>query len=111
MLRYTKRSTFTTEVQVITAGGDKGSFVAEYNYFDRKALDDLVRQELSDSELLDKILVRISKIVDESGNDLPADAQIELVRSDISLANAATRAFLDTIGGAQRGNLPKSQRR
>lgn len=111
MLRYTPRKTFSAEVQVVTAGGDKGSFVAEYTYFDRKGLDELVKQELSDTELLEKILVRVSKIQDETGNELPADAQLELVRNDIALANAATRAFLDNIGGAQRGNSAKSRGR
>lgn len=111
MLRYVQRTTFSTEVQVTTAGGDKGSFVAEFTYLTRTALDELVKQELGDTELLEKILVRVSKIQDETGNELPAEAQMALVREDISLANAATRAFLDNIGGAQRGNSLKSPRR
>jgi hypothetical protein len=110
-LKYVQRKTFTADVNVTLPGGEKGSFAAEYNYLGRKELDELIKQELADTELLEKILVRVSKIVDDNGAELPSEAQFEIVRNDLALSGAVTRTFLERIGGAQKGNSQQSRGR
>lgn len=108
-LKYVARKTFQADVNVVLPGGEKGSFAAEFNYFGRKELDELTKQELSDSEILEKILVRVSKIVGDDGSELPSEQQMEIVRNDLALSAAVTRTFLERIGGAQKGNSPQSR--
>lgn len=109
MLRYVPKKTFQSDVQVELPSGDRGTFTAEFNYYDRDALDKLVEENLPDRDLLDRILVKVSKIVGEDGKELDSDIQREIVMNDLAMSNKATQRFLEVLGGAAKGNSRRSR--
>lgn len=107
MLRYVPKKTFKSDVNVELPSGDKGSFECEFTHLNREQLDALIDRGLGDRELLNEILVGVSKIVGEDGKELEPDVQKELVLSDLALSNRATTRFLEVLGGAAKGNSPR----
>jgi hypothetical protein len=116
MLKFVRTDTFRANVNVCLPGSDpqkpvEGSFIATYKHFDRAGFEALVDEQLGDAAFLDRVLVAVDGIGDESGNAIAQDAQRELVISDIALAGAAVRAFMTNLAGAAAKNAKPSRGR
>jgi len=115
MLKFVRTDSFRANVSVSLAGSDpkhpvEGSFTAEFKHYDRAAFESLVDEQLGDTEFLRRVLVGVEGIADDSG-PLTAEAQVDLVISDLALGAAAVRAFVENLAGAPAKNSNPSRKR
>jgi hypothetical protein len=115
-LKLKKVDTFSTRVNVQLATEDPDrtqdvSFVAKFKHLDRKAFDALMESEPSDTEFLDQVLVGAAEISDESGAPVAFETAREAIASDLALAGATVRAFVEALGGAREKNSSRSRAR
>lgn len=116
MIRITKTDTFTADVFVRLPGSDRDdSFRATYRHLDRAQLKqlgaDLRDGRLTDDELLDRVLVSVSGIGDESGQPVDEGTAMAWARSTPAAASAIGIAFFREIGGATEKNAQRSRGR
>lgn len=116
MIRITKVDTFTTDVYVRLPGADRDdSFKATFRHPDAAALKqmglDLRAGRLTDDDLLDRVLVSVSGIGDETGSPVDEATAMAWVRSTRAAANAVGVAFFREVGGASEKNAQRSRGR
>lgn len=109
MIIIKKTETWKTNVQVALPSDNpdkptQGTFVAEFRHFSKPALRDLMARaqsgEVDDSQLLDEVLVGVSGIGPEVGEEYPAADQLAMVRDHVALSVAAIKAFTNGVSGA-----------
>lgn len=116
MIRITKTSTFTADVYVRLPGAERDdSFKATYKHLNREQIKDLAADlrdgRLTDDDLLDRVLVGVSGIGDETGQPVDADTALAWVRSTPAAANAVNVAFFREMAGASEKNAVRSRGR
>lgn len=120
MFKFVRTDTFAATVHVSLPTNDpskrqEGHFIASFKRLEKeetsKLLAHLGSNEITDDDVLDRVLVSISGIGDGDGNALPADEQMKLVRSDFGLCQAVAMAFFRDMGSAAEKNSAKSSRR
>lgn len=80
----------------------KHSFVAEFETMPREELEDFVAAGKSVSALLDKILVSVEGIEDESGAAMDPAKALELVKRNTLTSVALRDAFWEATQGARK---------
>ncbi len=119
MLRITPVRTFkrTVKAQLPSAttpdAHDEVSFVATFRALSRTEVAAIQEEAMArvkdggipdDRPFLEKILVGVEGVVDESGNAVPADVARAAIIEDISLCIATVATFNEQFAKAKQGN-------
>ncbi|WP_430391071.1 hypothetical protein [Dyella sp. 20L07] len=107
-LKLKPSDTFKTRIDVVLADGTEGDFSAEFKYYDRPQLDELLAQKLPDCEFVESVLVGVTGIQGEDGQNLDFATALPMIQRDIALTGATVQGFLKALGGAPAKNSRKS---
>lgn len=120
MFKFVRTDTFSATVHVSLPTNDpdkrqEGHFTATFKRLSKSDTSLLLAQlegkEITDDDVLDRVLVGIAGIGDGDGNALSAEEQLKLVRGDFGLCQATATAFFRDMGSAAEKNSVKSSRR
>lgn len=120
MFKLIKTDTFAAPVHVSLPTADatkrnEGSFTAHFKQLDKTQVSDLLeglkRGDITDEDVLDRVLVKVSGIGDDEGNSLPEAEQLIAVRNSFGLASATAVAFFREVGSAAEKNASRSRGR
>lgn len=120
MFKFVRTDTFASPVYVSLPTNDpekrqEGKFIASFRLLEKDATSQLLNQlgtnEITDNDVLDRVLVGISGIGDADGNALPADEQLKIVRGNFGMSQAVAMAFFRDMGSSVEKNSVKSSRR
>lgn len=77
----------------------QGDFRAEVKRLPTEEVDAMIDADppLLNSEIVDRVLVSVSKIGNEDGSELPPDEQLRWVKSSPECVNATVAAFFRTM--------------
>lgn len=110
-LQLKKVDTFKTRVDVVFPDGSKGDYTAEFHYFNRPQLDELMAEGLADRDFVERVLVNVTGIMDDAKQAVPFATVLPVVQDDLALSSATIRTFWQALGGAPAKNSPTSRAR
>lgn len=115
-LKLKKVNSFRSRVNVMRATDDADrmqevSFVAEFKYLGRQAVDDLLESQPTDAEFLDEVLLGLEEVADESGQPVAFDVAKSAIQDDLGLSAATVKQFMKGLGGEKEKNSRRSRGR
>lgn len=119
-LKLVKVATFAARVTANIPTDKAGvtrqeTFSATFNHISQteldQALDDLEEKVINHSDVIDRYLVGLSDVVDESGKPVEFDIAKEAIKEDINLNNAVVAAFIRALHGSKEKNSRRSRAR
>lgn len=112
-MKFVKVGTFKTTITPNMPGqaDNGGAFEVELRYYEQPDYMDLTSRRLDDRAFVDEVLVGVSGITDEAGQQYPPELQRQIVLNNMPIIKAVGEKFLASHTGAAEKNSNPSRGR